>query len=356
MRLSCRGDAMSEERATGRTRVRMKRASVMARLLTRTLVMGLAMWVVTGCSPPAIESAVLGDIRPPVAKGARLESGKEFVLEFDEPVKVPGDSFSAEPKRLVAHAESSDNVVKVLFEPQPSPGEVVALAGTVQDMCGNSTRVQVQFKGYNDRPAGLVITEIQTAKNTSKKAPHRDYIEFLVKKAGNLGGMYVQWASSAKTMRFDFPACEVRAGEVIVLHLAPEGVAEEKNETGSDLGLSGGIDATAQSRDFWSDAGGLPDASGVIILHEREGALPVDGIFYADSSKSGTLESAKLIALVRELADAGLWNLDVPPLWENALFWKPSTSRPLVRTFKSSYGASAWGIGESGSQSPGIAN
>lgn len=347
---------MSKERAMGRMRVRVKRAAGMARLFTRALVMGLAMWVVTGCSPPAIESAVLGDIRPPMVKNARLESGYEFILEFDEPVRVPKDSFSAEPKRLAAQAESFENVVSVLFEPKPSPGEVVTLAGTVQDMCGNSTRVQVQFKGYNDRPAGLVITEIQTAKNTSKKAPHRDYIEFLVKKAGNLGGMYVQWASSTKTMRFDFPACEVRAGEVIVFHLAPEGLAEEKNETGSDLGLSGGIDATAQGRDFWSDAGGLPDASGAITVHEREGALPIDGIFYADSSKSGKLESAKLIALARELADAGLWKLDVPPLWENALLWKPSTSRPLVRTSTSSYGASAWGIGESGSQSPGIVN
>lgn len=356
MRLSYRGDAMSEKRATGWTQVKRKRASVTARFLGRIFAMGLVMWIAAGCSPPAIESAVLGDIRPPVAKGARLESGKEFVLEFDEPVKVPGDSFSAEPKRLVAHAESSDNVVKVLFEPQPSPGEVVALAGTVQDMCGNSTRVQVQFKGYNDRPAGLVITEIQTAKNTSKKAPHRDYIELFVKRSGNLAGMDIQWASSTKIMRFDFPACEVRAGEVIVLHLAPEGIAEEKNETGSDLGLSGGIDATAQGRDFWSDAGGLPDASGAIILHEREGALPVDGIFYADSSKSGTLESAKLVTLARELADAGLWRLDMEPVWQNAFLWKPSTSRPLMRTSQSFYGANAWAIGESGSQSPGIAN
>jgi len=347
---------MSRERAMDKQRMRTKKTAGNGCIFAWALVVHLAMWLLTGCSPPAMESAVLGDVRPPVIKNARLESAREFVLEFDEQVRVPKDSFSAEPKRLTAQAESAGNVVNVLFEPQPSPGEAVTLAGTVQDMCGNSTRVQVQFKGYNDRPAGLVMTEIQTAKNTSKKAPHRDYVEFLVKKAGNLGGMYIQWASSTKTMRFDFPACEVKVGEVIVLHMAPEGIAEEKNETGSDLGLSSGIDATAQGRDFWSDAGGLPDASGAITLYEREGALPVDGIFYADSSKSGTLESGKLIALARELADAGLWRLDVPPLWENALLWKPSASKPIVRTSLATYGAKAWGIGESGSQSPGITN
>lgn len=347
---------MLKKRLKSWTRMKRKKAAIIARFLSRMVGIGLVLWIFAGCSPPAIESAVLGDISPPVAKDARLENGKEFVLAFDEPVKVHANSFSAEPERLVPHAESSDNVVKVLFEPQPSPGEVVLLVGTVQDMCGNSTRVQVQFKGYNDRPASLVITEIQTAKNSSKKAPHRDYIELLVKKAGNLAGMDIQWASATRVMRFDFPACEVRAGEVIVLHCAPEGIAEEKNETGNDLGLSGGIDASVQGRDFWTDAGGLPDASGIIVLHEREGSPPVDGIFYADSSKTGTLESAKLAALARELADAGLWQLDREAVWQNAFLWKPSASRPLVRNSQSSFGANAWAVGESGSQSPGLVN
>ncbi len=331
-----------------------KSMAVSARLCRKSLMICLLSWIIVSCAPPGIESAVLGDIRPPIVKSAQLENAREFVLELDEPVQVRTGSFFAEPKNLAVSAESTEGKVSISFEPQPTPGEAVILAGNVQDLCGNSTHVQVQFKGYNDRPAALLLTEVQTAKNTSKKSPHRDYVELYVKDAGNVGGMFVQWASSTKTMRYDFPGCEVRAGEVIVLHLAPEGIADERNESGNDLGLSGGIDATPGGRDFWSDAGGLPDASGAISVYEREGAAPIDGLFYAESSKTGTVESSKLVALVQELADAGRWNLDSPPKWENALLWKPSSTRPLLRTSASAYGANAWGVGESGSQSPGF--
>ncbi len=308
----------------------------------------------TSCSAPGIESTVLGDIRPPIVKNAQLENGREFILEFDEPVQVREGSFSAEPRELSVSAKSAEGTVNISFEPQPVPGETVTLAGNVEDMCGNTTHVQVQFKGYNDRPAALVLAEVQTAKNASKRSPHRDYIELYVKKAGNLGGMFVRWASSTKTMRYDFPGCEVMADEVIVLHLAPESIADEQNESGTDLGLSGGVDASPGGRDFWSDAGGLPDASGVISVYEREGSAPVDGLFYGENSKTGAVESSKLVALVQELADAGIWRLDSPPKWENALLWKPSSTRSLIRITTSASGASAWGVGESGSQSPGL--
>jgi len=327
---------------------------VCARLGREALMFGLLSWVVAGCTPPGIERAALGDIRPPIVRSARLENAREFVLEFDEPVQVRDGTFCAEPKNLGVSAESSDARVSVRFEPQPTPGEPVTLAGNVQDLSGNMTRVQVQFKGYNDRPAALVLSEVQTSKNTSKKTPHRDYAEFYVKKAGNLGGMFVQWASSTKMMKYDFPACEVKEGEVIVLHLAPEGIPEEKNEMGTDLGLSGGIDATPTGRDFWSDAGGLPDASGAISVYEREGEAPVDGLFYAENSKGGSLGASKILALVQELADAGLWRLDSPPVWEDAFLWKPSTTKPLLRANGAKYGAEAWSVGESGSQSPGL--
>ncbi|MEN6499249.1 MAG: hypothetical protein ABFC65_01775 [Rectinema sp.] len=323
--------------------------------LCRACLMGsIVCWVVSSCAPPGIENVALGDIRPPIVKNATLENTREFVLEFDEPVRVGERSFCVEPRHLVVSVESSETTVNVHFEPPPAPGEPITLAGNVQDLSGNTTRVQVQFKGYNDRPAALALSEVQPAKNASKRTPHRDYAEFYVKRAGNLGGMFVQWASSTKTMRYDFPVCEVKEGEVIVLHLAPEGISEEKNETGAALDLSGGIDATPYGRDFWSDAGGLPDASGAISVYMREGEAPIDGIFYAESSKTGSLGSSKLLVLVQELADAGLWRLDSPPTWEDALMWKPSTTKPFLRTSVEKNGAEAWSVGESGSQNPGL--
>lgn len=313
----------------------------------------LIMFLLTACSPPSLENKMLGDIRPPIVRDAKLKNASEFEIEFDEPVCVCREAFSTEPKRIAACAESSGEKVSITLLPQPVPGEKVILVGTVEDVYGNSTHVQVQFKGYNDRPARIILTEVQAAKNTSKKSPHRDYIEFTVQKAGNLGGMFVQWASSTKIMKYDFIPCEVKAEEIIVLHLAPEGILEEKDETGEDTALSGGIDATAKGRDFWSEAGGLPDSSGAISVYEREGSLPIDGFFYGEGSKSGSLESSKLISIVQELSDAGVWSSDSPPKWENAFLWKPSASRPFIRTSISESGVSAWKVGESGSQTPG---
>ncbi len=307
-----------------------------------------------GCSAPSMGNMVFGDIRPPIVKNAKLSSGGKFIIEFDEPVSVHPDSFSVSPDSLSSHAEGSGSTIAISFEPPPSPGECVTLGGNVQDLVGNSTRIQVQFKGYNERPAGLVISELQLAKNTSKRAPHRDYIELYVVREGNLGGMSVQWASTVKRMRYDFPPCEVKAGEVIVVHCAPEGVPLEVDETGSDLAHSGGIDATTTGRDLWSNAGGLPDGSGAIAVYAREGEDPLDGVFYAESEKSGAMDSSKLSSLVQELVDAGVWDLAAPLNWEGALHWKPSTAKSLVRLTLEKRGVAVWGVSESGGQSPGL--
>lgn len=314
----------------------------------------VALCGMVGCSGPAMENVALGDIRPPVVQDAKLSSEGKFIIEFDEPVSVREDAFTVSPVLLSSRAESSGSTVSISFEPAPSPGVDVALGGTVQDLIGNSTRIQAQFKGYNERPAGLVLSELQVAKNTSKRAPHRDYIEFYVARAGNLGGMSAQWASTVKRMRYDFPPCEVKAGEVIVLHCAPEGLSEEVDETGSDLARSSGIDATVTGRDLWTGAGGLPDGSGAVAVYAREGEAPLDGIFYAESEKSGAMGSSKLSALAQELVDAGIWKLDVPLTWDGALHWKPSTSKSLVRLELERNGIAAWGVSESGGQSPGV--
>jgi len=317
------------------------------------VVLGLLI-VGTGCSSPRIENAMLGDVRPPIIKNAELDEESEFHLEFDEPVRVVSEGFSIQPETRSADFEDENAVVLIRFNPNPSPGEVVTLFGNVEDFAGNRTHIQIQFKGYNNRPAGLVISEVQTSKNSSKRAPHRDYIELYVAREGNLAGAFLRWANSTKEMKYEFPACEVKKGDVIVVHCAPEGTPDEKDEIANNTAISGGIDATAQGRDFWSTAGGLPDATGAIALYEREGESAKDGLFYAESDKSGPMEPSKLSALAQELGDAGIWKIASPSMWDAAVHWKSSTSKPFVRASFEERGALAWGIGESSSQSPGV--
>lgn len=320
-----------------------------------SLVVALGLLIVSaGCSPPSIENAMLGDVRPPMIKNAELDEESEFHLEFDEPVRVASEGFSIQPKTRSANFEGENAVVLIRFSPNPLPGELVTLSGNVEDFAGNRTHVQIQFKGYNSRPAGLVISEVQTGKNSSKRAPHRDYIELYVAREGNLAGAFLRWANSTKVMKYEFPACEVKKSEVIVVHCAPEGIPDEKDEIGNNTAVSGGIDATPQGRDLWSTAGGLPDATGAIALYAREGESATDGLFYAESDKSGPIETSKLSALAQELGDAHIWAIDAPLTWDKAFHWKSSTSKPFVRTSFEETGALAWGIGESSSQSPGV--
>lgn len=313
-------------------------------------------WIVLAmqaCTPSRSESLIGGDIRPPMLVETRQESAQHLVFAFDEPVRFDARNVQVQPSEITAEAEACDREVKVRLEPVPRPGDPVVISGTFEDVCGNSTRIQVQFTAFNDHPARLAITEVQAGKNSSKKAPHRDYLEFLVLEPGNLGGMTVQWASTTKLMSYAFPACEVGGGEVLVLHLAPEGIPDEKDETGTDINLSGGIDASAAGRDFWSSAGGLPDASGAVCLFVREGGAVMDGLFYSDQAKSGAIESAKLTSFVQALADAGKWKASRPISWEDGVRWKPSVSKPLCRIDTRAHGAEWWTTGESGSQTPG---
>jgi hypothetical protein len=69
--------------------------------------------------------------------------------------------------------------------------------------------------------------------------------------AGNLGAMRLFIAGhSLSNPAYEFPPAEVKKGEYIVLHLrtVEDGCADE---TGSDLALSGGIEAFDTARDFW---------------------------------------------------------------------------------------------------------
>jgi hypothetical protein len=176
-------------------------------------------------------------------------------------------------------------------------------------------------------------------------------MEFLANEGGGLGGIQVSWASSTKAMTYTFPPCEVRAGEFIVLHCAPEGLPTELDETGSDLARSGGVDSSPGGRDFWTSSGGLPDETGIIALREREESPPVDGLFYTAEGKTGEVDSEKISMLLESLATAGLWDCSSTPLWEDALQWKSSPSRPLLRGAEGE--KRGWHVGEPGSQSPG---
>jgi|GEM_PF-494114 len=307
-----------------------------------------------GCSPgPSSIAYPEADLKPPDLLAAGPTSSREVVLRFDEAVTpVPG-SFSSEPGAALAPGAEGQSL-RVGFAQAQSAGADYSLVGEVDDLKGNRTRFLVRFTGWNDRAPPLRISEVCPCKNSSKTKPHRDFVELEALADGNLGGEELSWASSVKTERYRFPSAEVRRGDRVVLHLAPEGLPEERDETGPDLSASGGVDATPSGRDFWCGTMALPDASGVVALAARPGAPPSDGLFYADDGKSGGLGKGDLADLASSLAAAGAWPLSgASPAWEDGFPWGGATSRSICRSGAAS-GPSAWSISAAGGQSPGL--
>ena len=295
----------------------------------------------------------VGDIQPPSIVDARQKSPGAFEIVFDEAVKPLRNSFSFTPVVTAALPSSSGCTLTVTLSPPVEAGGDCLLSGEAQDTAGNTTRFLFSFVGYNDNPALLRLNEVQTGKNSASSNQHRDYMEFIAEKGGNLGGIHVQWASAVKLMSWTFPSCEAAKDSIIVLHCAPESIPEEKNEVGSDLSLSGGVDASSGGRDFWTVSGGIPDETGLILLRPREGDPPADGIFFGSTDKAGVVEAEKLVDLLDEMRSEGCWPTSSPPQWEEGFLWKSTASRPLHRRPGGGNGAEGWYVGEPGSHSPG---
>ncbi|PKL76970.1 MAG: hypothetical protein CVV27_07550 [Candidatus Melainabacteria bacterium HGW-Melainabacteria-1] len=315
----------------------------------------LFLLTLAACSPSAPEIFLpVGDIKPPSLIKAGQSGPDAFDILFDEDIEPVADSFSFLPTATMAKPKASGSLLTVSLEPAAKAGEPCSLSGEARDASGNTTRFLFSFVGYNGNPVPLRLNEVQPGKNSSASNLHRDYIEFVAMEGGNLGGVQVQWASSVKVMSFVFPPCNVAEGEVVVLHCSPEGLPGEVNEAGSDLTLSEGVDASAEGRDFWTDSGGIPDETGLILLRPREGHPPVECLFFASSAKTGAVDALKFFSLLGEAAEESLWPCSSPPLWEEGFIWKSSTSKPLHRMLEGEVGPSQWYVGDSGSQSPGL--
>jgi hypothetical protein len=297
------------------------------------------------------------DFQPPSLVEAGPVDARSFVVRFDEDIAPVAGSFGLEPSSDAPSPSAEGRELRLAFADEALPGGDYHLAGEVEDARGNRTRFVLDFVGYNAHPARLAISELQAQKNSSTKAPHRDFVEFQVLEAGNLGGLELSWASGTKLMSCRLPAAEAVAGDYVVLHLAPEGIPAEVDETGSDLSASGGVDSSPEGRDLWSAAGGLPDESAALALRSRPGGALQDALFYSSLSKTGPLPDGKLADLVKAIADGGGWVLAGEPAWEDGFRWSPSAARSIVRNEGADTGSAAdFHVSASGAQSPGLRN
>lgn len=243
------------------------------------------------------------------------ESQTDVLAESDDP------SPSAETALETGGEECVDIVYDetcreaTIFSPEKMlTGLQYTLYGDVRDDAGNTLTFCIQFTGYNSRVPRLLISEIHPGYVSGTN--RCEFIELYALTAGNLSGLTVYSANDGENRGFALPAVDVKAGEVIILHMRKKGDSCI-NETEADLSLAAGTEKTdyvsANARDLWADneKACLGDKEDVIVLINSCTGAFIDAVPYAPA---GTASWAKdtVRKAAAEVAAAGIWNSAEP--------------------------------------------
>ena len=270
-----------------------------------------------------------GDYVPPVLNNFTVTDEKTVVLEFSENVEVSGyvvakvvddqfDSmehsgdFDLSPalerasgvygsvacsvlyldEEDIEQSAGNGRVLKFVLDEQMEIGEGYELYTKVTDSVGNTLTLVVPFTGYNSRVPELMITEVQTESVSSQNKAEKEagtyrneYVEFLVLKSGNLAGLELCSGYDGEAKKYEFPAIEVTAGEVFVVHMRNRGngcVSEE----GDDLSPATSSYTSNQVRDLWTsiETTTLGNKTDIIIVRNRANRRLLDAVMFRASN------------------------------------------------------------------------
>ena len=119
----------------------------------------------------------------------------EAELEINDIPLSEGDAIPELAEVGEKRTESYGKEICFAGDNKTKPGEYYVLSGTATDQHGNSLKFRIPFYGFNSRKAGLVISEVRTAKNGDKEL---EFIELYVYRPGNLAGISVSTAIDSK--------------------------------------------------------------------------------------------------------------------------------------------------------------
>ena len=218
--------------------------------LAVSLIVFFAFFIFACSTETAIQGVLNRSASAPLFLECRAISPTEIIFNFSEPVKIKSLNFDFDAE--IISIEEGEQVLITLSEPLMEGIKITADI-LVEDTNRNTLNVLVPFRSRNDRMPRLLFNELRTeGSNVTNPLTSRvEFMEFISESEGNLGAIRVYLASySIVNPVYEFPAAEVKAGEYIVLHLRTPS-PDCRDETGSDLALSGGNEATPNSREFW---------------------------------------------------------------------------------------------------------
>lgn len=267
-----------------------------------------------------------GDYAAPVIENLEVLDGRTLKMDFSERVKVKSVVVSKMIKNLSDSMEHSDTVeaspallsaggkngsietqtevsedgltVTYNLKEECEIGVNYELFGLAEDAAGNSLTFCIPFTGFNSRVPELIMTEVQikfTGKSVKKEVNRGEYVEFLVLKGGNLGGLELVGGMDGEGKKYCFPPVDVEAGEVFLVHLrtAGEGCIDERE----NLNEATAAHSADGILDLWSDniEARFNDNADVILL--RNSACDIlDAFMYADEKTQEWKKGALIFA------------------------------------------------------------
>lgn len=313
-------------------------------------------------------TVVGGDYVPPVLNTFHVEDENTITLTFSEKVEITDyvvtlatdDLFTSEEhsstidlspalERLsgvygsvpcnVVYKED-EPVIQFVLEQQMEIGQNYQLYAQACDPIGNTLTLAIPFTGFNSRVPELMITEVQTESVSQNKAEktsgiyRNEFVELLVLKSGNLAGLELCSGYDGEAKKYSFPAIEVTAGEIILVHMRNRGngcISEE----GEDLTLATASYTSPEIRDLWTDieTTTLGNKTDIIIIRNHSDNRLLDALMFRESSVEAW---TKTMADYSQLLDESQIYLsgDI----ENAFIADAlTTTKTLHRTDASSY-------------------
>ncbi|MCI5829414.1 MAG: hypothetical protein SPJ89_11215 [Treponema sp.] len=285
-----------------------------------------------GCKSRIEEINVLeGDFTVPHIENFAVTGGRTLQLDFTKKVSVQNvNTYESESKKDFSSAsaryeEDGKRVILELAE-KPETGSGYVLESLVVDESGNSLTLSIPFKGYNDNPAKVILSEVRNAygiatvkdeDGNSVKVHRSEFAELYVLKSGNLCGIEVCSAADGESKKYTMPAIEVKKGDYITVHMrtiAADGADGQGmiSETGSNLALSTHEDSCDTARDLWSENTKACFAdSDIIYLKNSYNQKIMDALVYARSDLAAWKDGFKDV--VKAVEESGVWGQSVSP-------------------------------------------
>ncbi len=295
-----------------------------------------------GCVPePVAALFAAGDLRPPAVASWGPGGATVVVVAFDEDIAEALPGFAASPGPAVASVGLGDDgrSVEVTLDGDQTPGVAYAVSGIVADQAGNLCSFVLPFWGYNPNPPTLLFNELLTEGTST----HPDAVEFFTAAGGDCAGLaFFVGCPTLFDVRYVFPPLDVAEGEYVILHLKPQGLETELDET-TDKAASGGLDSAAGAWDLWyrGGDGALSGKNGALSIFTSPYGAWVDAVIYSERTAEsdanyGGFGSAALRDRVAALVDAGAWLASDPPRPEDCARSTGTTStRTICRSSSS---------------------